>query len=195
MTICCARAVLLFREHPEVLKRYQERFRYVLVDEYQDTNRCQYELIKLLGGGHHNVCATGDPDQSIYGWRGADVKNILSFEKDFPEAKTVKLEQNYRSTKHILSAAAAVIDHNLERKKKTLWTENASGDKLAFHSARDEEDEAIHIAMAIDRHVRSGKRYRDFAVFYRTNSQSRAIEEKLNQTAIPNQIVGGTALL
>jgi DNA helicase-2/ATP-dependent DNA helicase PcrA len=186
-------AVLLFREHADVLKRYQERFRYILVDEYQDTNRCQYELVKLLGQAHHNVCATGDPDQSIYGWRGADVKNILSFEKDFPEAKTVKLEQNYRSTQHILSAASAVIDHNLQRKKKSLWTENDKGDKIAYHSASDEADEAIHIALAIDRHVRAGKRYRDIAVFYRTNSQSRAIEEKLNQSAIPNQIVGGTA--
>jgi DNA helicase-2/ATP-dependent DNA helicase PcrA len=186
-------SVILFREHNAVRTRYQERFRYILVDEYQDTNRCQYELVKLLGSSHHNVCATGDPDQSIYGWRGADVRNILSFEKDFSEAKVVKLEQNYRSTQHILSAAAAVIDHNLERKKKTLWTENAKGDKIAYHSASDEEDEAIHLALAIDKHVRAGKRYRDFAVFYRTNSQSRAIEEKLNQSAIPNQIVGGTA--
>ena len=187
------RMVLLLREHPDVLTRYQDRFRYLLVDEYQDTNHCQYELVKLLGQKHHNVCATGDPDQSIYGWRGADVRNILSFEKDFPEAKTVKLEQNYRSTKRILAAADAVIENNVSRKKKTLWTENAEGERILFVQAGDEELEAYHIAQAIGAHVREGRRYNDIAVFYRTNSQSRPIEEALVQATIPYQLIGGTA--
>src|SRR6185295_4349668 len=114
-------SVLLFQDRPDILDRYRDRFKYVLVDEYQDTNKCQYWLVKLLGEKHRNVCATGDPDQSIYAWRGADVRNILSFERDFPESKIVKLEQNYRWTKRILSAADAVIENNVSRKKKTLW--------------------------------------------------------------------------
>ena len=185
--------VLLFKDHPEVLGRYQDRFRYLLVDEYQDTNSCQYQIVKLLGAKHHNVCATGDPDQSIYGWRGADVQNILSFEADFPEAKIVKLEQNYRSTKRILAAADAVIRNNVTRKKKTLWTENPEGKTIAFNLAADEELEAYQIARSIERHVREGRRYSELAVFYRTNSQSRPIEEALVQATIPYQLVGGTA--
>ena len=187
------RMVLLLRDHAGVRERYQDRFRYLLVDEYQDTNHCQYELVKLLGQKHHNVCATGDPDQSIYGWRGADVRNILSFEKDFPEAKTVKLEQNYRSTQRILAAADAVIENNVSRKKKTLWTENAEGERIVFVQAADEELEAYHIAQAAAVHVREGLRYNDIAVFYRTNAQSRPIEEALVQATIPYQLVGGTA--
>ena len=185
--------VLLFKEHPDVLARYQERFRFLLVDEYQDTNHCQYQIVKMLGAKHHNVCSTGDPDQSIYGWRGADVQNILSFEADFPEAKIVKLEQNYRSTKRILAAADAVIQHNKQRKHKSLWTENAEGATLSFHLAADEELESYHIARAIERHVREGRRYNEIAVFYRTNSQSRPIEEALVQATIPYQLIGGTA--
>lgn len=186
-------AVFLFREHPAVLERYQDRFRYILVDEYQDTNSCQYNLIKQLGQKHRNVCATGDPDQSIYGWRGADVRNILAFEKDFPETKVVKLEQNYRSTQRILHAAGAVIDNNLERKKKSLWTENPEGELITLTVTGDEQLEAFEVAKQIERHVREGQRYNDLAVFYRTNAQSRAIETALIQSAIPYQLVGGTA--
>ncbi|MCY3023920.1 MAG: UvrD-helicase domain-containing protein [Planctomycetota bacterium] len=154
-------AVVLFTDHPDVLERYRNRFRYVLVDEYQDTNRCQYHLIQLLGQKHRNVCATGDPDQSIYAWRGADVRNILSFEKDFPEAKIVKLEQNYRSTQHILQTVAA-----------------------------DEQLEAYEVARHIEEQVRAGRRYSDIAVFYRTNAQSRALEEALKNN-VPHIIIGG----
>ncbi|HYF49145.1 MAG TPA: UvrD-helicase domain-containing protein [Planctomycetota bacterium] len=187
------RGVELFREKPDVLERYRERYRYVLVDEYQDTNACQYHLINLLGEKHRNVCATGDPDQSIYAWRGADVRNILSFERDFPEAKVVKLEQNYRSTKLILQAADAVIAHNQERKKKTLWTENEEGEKINLSVVASEEHEAEDIAREIASVVRDGRRYRDIAIFYRTNSQSRPLENALRNQFIPYQIVGGTA--
>ena len=186
-------AVQLFRGHPEVLARYQNRFKYVLVDEYQDTNACQYHLVKMLGLGHRNVCATGDPDQSIYGWRGADVRNILSFEKDFPEAKIVKLEQNYRSTKMILKAADAVIAHNVERKPKTLWTENAAGSPLGLETLADEQMEAYSVAKHIAEHGRTGRRFSEMAVFYRTNAQSRPLETALIQSAIPYQLIGGTA--
>ncbi len=185
--------VLLFKEHPDVLARYQDRFRFLLVDEYQDTNHCQYQIVKMLGAKHHNVCSTGDPDQSIYGWRGADVQNILSFEADFPEAKIVKLEQNYRSTKRILAAADAVIQHNKQRKHKSLWTENDQGAALSFNLAADEQLEAYQIARTIERHVREGRRYNEIAVFYRTNSQSRPIEEALVQATMPYQLIGGTA--
>jgi DNA helicase-2/ATP-dependent DNA helicase PcrA len=186
-------AVTLFREHPDVLARYQDRFKHVLVDEYQDTNSCQYHLVKMLGMGRRNVCATGDPDQSIYAWRGADVRNILSFENDFPEAKVVKLEQNYRSTKLILQAASAVIANNIERKPKELWTDNPTGERVTFSNTASEETESIFVAGRIDKHVRAGARYSDCAVFYRTNSQSRPLEEALMQANIPYQIVGGTA--
>jgi len=188
-----SQAVALFRDHPTILERYRERFRYVLVDEYQDTNKCQYHLIQLLGQAHRNVCATGDPDQSIYAWRGADVRNILSFEKDFPEAKVVKLEQNYRSTQRILLAASSVIENNSERKKKDLWTENAEGQKLSFTIAGDEQLEGYEVARQVEQLSREGRRYNDMAVFYRTNAQSRAIETALIQAAIPYQLVGGTA--
>jgi len=187
------RGVELFREKPDVLDRYRDRYQYVLVDEYQDTNACQYHLINLLGEKHRNVCATGDPDQSIYAWRGADVRNILSFERDFPEARVVKLEQNYRSTKLILQAADAVIAHNVERKKKTLWTDNEDGEKIGFSVVSTEEHESEEIARTISALVRDGRRYRDIAIFYRTNSQSRPLENALRNQFIPYQIVGGTA--
>jgi len=187
------RGVELFREKPDVLERYRDRYQYLLVDEYQDTNACQYHLINLLGQSHRNVCATGDPDQSIYAWRGADVRNILSFERDFPESKVVKLEQNYRSTKLILQAADAVIAHNVERKKKTLWTENDEGEKIGFSVVASEEHESESIARSIASIVREGRRYRDVAIFYRTNSQSRPLENALRNQFIPYQIVGGTA--
>ncbi|HLX60903.1 MAG TPA: UvrD-helicase domain-containing protein [Planctomycetota bacterium] len=186
-------SVQLFRSREDILDRYRSRFRYVLVDEYQDTNACQYHLIKLLGSKHRNVCATGDPDQSIYAWRGADVRNILSFEKDFPEAKIVKLEQNYRSTKLILQAADSVIAHNVERKPKTLWTENLEGEALTLIEAEDEQMESYQVAKRIGEHMRFGKRCNDIAVFYRTNAQSRAIETALIQSNIPYQLIGGTA--
>ncbi|MGD0091619.1 MAG: UvrD-helicase domain-containing protein [Planctomycetota bacterium] len=184
-------AVLLFKDHPDVLDRYRNRFRYVLVDEYQDTNNCQYQLIGLLGAKHRNVCATGDPDQSIYAWRGADVRNILTFERDFPEAKTIKLEQNYRSTQRILKAASAVIAHNVERKEKTLWTQNPAGELLTCTVAGDEQLEAYEAARQIEQQVRAGRRYNEIAVFYRTNAQSRALEDALTKTNIPHVIVGG----
>lgn len=186
-------AVILFKEHTEVLDRYRDRFKFVLVDEYQDTNNSQYQMVKMLGEKHRNVCATGDPDQSIYGWRGADVRNILSFEKDFPEAKIVKLEQNYRSTQKILNAADAVIENNIERKPKKLWTEKEGGDPITLLNVADEQLEGYEIAKHVEQHVRSGARYNDIAIFYRTNSQSRPIETALMQAAIPYQIIGGTA--
>jgi DNA helicase-2/ATP-dependent DNA helicase PcrA len=183
-------AVILFQEHPDVMERYRGRFRYVLVDEYQDTNKCQYLMVKMLGEKHRNVCATGDPDQSIYAWRGADVRNILSFERDFPEAKVVKLEQNYRSTKQILAAASALIEHNKERKKKKLWTENAAGETIHLAVSGDEQLEAYEVARQVEAEVRNGRRYSDIAVFYRTNAQSRAFEEAFKNN-IPHIIVGG----
>ena len=185
--------VTLFRSRQDILERYQQRFRYVLVDEYQDTNACQYHLVKLLGSGHRNVCATGDPDQSIYGWRGADVRNILSFERDFPDAKIVKLEQNYRSTKTILKAADAVIANNAERKPKTLWTENDAGVPITLIDTPDEQMESGAVAREIAEHVRRGKQYSELAVFYRTNAQSRALEKALREAFIPYQLIGGTA--
>jgi len=184
-------AVILFKDHPDVLERYRSRFRYVLVDEYQDTNKCQYLLIKLLGEKHRNVCATGDPDQSIYAWRGADVRNILTFERDFPEAKIIKLEQNYRSTKRILKAASAVIEHNVERKEKALWTENRTGEPLTFTVAGDEQLEAYEVARQIEQQIGAGRRGNEIAVFYRTNAQSRALEDALTRSNIPHIIVGG----
>ena len=184
-------AVILFQDHPEVLERYRNRFRYVLVDEYQDTNKCQYHLVHLLGAKHRNVCATGDPDQSIYAWRGADVRNILTFEKDFPEAKIIKLEQNYRSTKRILRAASAVIEHNVERKEKALWTENAGGEALTLTVAGDEQLEAYEVARQIEQQISAGRRCNEIAVFYRTNAQSRALEDALTKSNIPHIIVGG----
>ncbi|MCZ7647228.1 MAG: UvrD-helicase domain-containing protein [Planctomycetota bacterium] len=186
------KAVELLRDHEDVRERYRDRFRYVLVDEYQDTNGCQYQLVKLLGLGHRNVCATGDPDQSIYAWRGADVRNILSFEQDFPEAKVVRLEQNYRSTKHILAVAQAVIEHNTQRKERGLWTENAEGAKVALKVVADGELEAHEVVRQVGRLEREGRRYSEMAVFYRTNAQSRAFEDRLIHEGIPYQLVGGT---
>lgn len=187
-------ALRLFQTRGEVLERWQRRFRYLLVDEYQDTNACQYELIKLLGRAHGNVCVTGDPDQSIYAWRGADVRNILSFERDFPNAKVVRLEQNYRSTANILAAADAVIAHNTERKKKKLWTEKEAGQKGEVLAAEDDEMEAYAVAARIGELVaQKGRSFGELAVFYRTNAQSRALETAFIQATLPYQLVGGTA--
>lgn len=185
-------AVRLLQEDPETARCYKERFRHILVDEYQDINKAQYMLIKLLAQSHRRLTAVGDDDQSIYGWRGADVGIILRFEKDFPEAGIVKLEQNYRSTGNILSAAHAIISHNSGRHAKKLWTENEAGKELVLYEAMNEEDEAFFIAREVTRLVEDeGRSLSDFAVLYRTNAQSRALEEALVRLDIPYVIVGG----
>lgn len=184
--------IQLFQEVPEVLEFYQKKFQYIHVDEYQDTNRAQYLLVRMLADKHHNICVVGDSDQSIYGWRGADISNILNFEKDYPNATVVKLEQNYRSTKRILQAANSVIQNNLGRKPKNLWTENDEGQKIFVFKADAEQSEAYFIVDRIQRGIREGKQYRDFAVLYRTNAQSRVVEEVFLKSNIPYGIVGGT---
>ena len=186
-------AYRLLSEHPEVLRAYQNRFRYVSVDEYQDTNHAQYKITNLLAASHHNLMVVGDDDQSIYSWRGADLRNILEFERDYPAAAVVKLEQNYRSTARILSAANAVVANNPNRKAKTLFTANAEGEKIASYLASDERDESRFIAGEIERLVHTDRRrYTDVAVFYRTNAQSRVLEDALMKAGVPYRIVGGT---
>lgn len=182
----------LFDQNPDVLTYYQQKFQYIHVDEYQDTNHAQYQLVKLLASRFKNICVVGDADQSIYGWRGADMQNILDFEKDYPESKVVLLEENYRSTKTVLQAANEVIENNRNRRPKKLWTQNVQGDLITYYRARDEGDEAIYVASQIDQHHREGKPYKDFAVLYRTNAQSRTIEEALLKANIPYTMVGGT---
>ncbi len=179
----------LFEAEPAILTRYRERFRYVLVDEYQDTNHAQYLMISLLAAGHGNICVVGDDDQSIYAWRGASLRNILEFERDFPGAHIIRLDQNYRSTGNIIRAAGAVIANNRARMDKTIWTENDDGGRIRVYTAADERDEARYI---VDRLVALGSARRDAAVFYRTNAQSRAIEESLVRAQIPYVIVGTT---
>jgi DNA helicase II / ATP-dependent DNA helicase PcrA len=181
----------LFRDVPEVLEHYQLKFRYIHVDEYQDTNRAQYMLCRMLADKHHNICVVGDSDQSIYRWRGADISNILNFEKDYPEAKLVMLERNYRSTSMILNAANGVIGNNTGRKPKKLWTDKNEGQKVQCYQADSEHDEGYFIAGRIRQHVETGRRYADHAILYRTNAQSRVIEEILIKSDIPYQIVGG----
>jgi len=172
--------VRLFEEAPEVLRYYQQKFSYILVDEYQDTNHAQYRIIRLLASEHRNLCVVGDDDQSIYGWRGADISNILSFERDYPDCAVVKLEENYRSTQSILKAAGVVIDKNTARKGKRLWTQRETGEKLTYVEAADEIQEAALICQMIRRmRLSAGWDYRDVAIFYRTNAQSRAIEDAL----------------
>jgi DNA helicase II / ATP-dependent DNA helicase PcrA len=194
--------VVLFKKFPEILRSYQELCRYVMVDEFQDTNLIQYHLIKQIVGRHHNLCVVGDDDQSIYRWRGAEVGNILNFEKDFPEAKVITLEQNYRSTQNILKAANCVVLKNRLRKEKALWTENPEGDPPTFYTAKDEKDEARFVVRKIEElchpsvassaaPVGSGRAYRDVAVFYRINAQSRAVEDELVKNQIPYAVVGG----
>jgi len=186
-------AVKLFREHPDVLAAYQQRFRHVLVDEYQDTNRAQNELVLQLGDRHHNVCVVGDSDQSIYRFRGADIRNIMEFEEAFPDATIVVLEQNYRSTQTILDAANSVIANNLKRKPKALWSEAGSGTPVIRYQAESEHDEAAFVAHETARlHDVDGLAWSDVAVFYRTNAQSRAIEEELVRRSIPYRVIGGT---
>ena len=181
----------LFINCPEILEKYRNKFRYVLVDEYQDTNLPQYQLIRLLCEEHHNICVVGDDDQSIYGWRGADIRNILEFEKDFEGAKVIRLEQNYRSTGNILNAANAVISNNAKRKGKNLFTESGSGDKIINYYAYDEKDEANYICKTIENAVDRGVEYKDFAVLYRTNAQSRVIENALLGYGIRYKVFGG----
>lgn len=184
---------LLFSEHKEVLDFYQDKFRYILVDEYQDTNGVQYQLVQLLAGKYQNLCVVGDDDQSIYGWRGADIRNILDFERDFKQATVIKLEQNYRSTQTILEAANEVVSYNLGRKPKKLWTENETGAPIAIIEVDNEYKEADAIAECIVQAIESGERdYKDFAILYRTNAQSRVLEEKMIRNDIPYRLLGGT---
>lgn len=186
-------AVRLLQENEEVREKYQSRFQYILVDEYQDTNHAQYALTKILAARWRNICVVGDADQSIYAWRGADIRNIIDFTRDYPDAVSIKLEQNYRSTKTILHAANAVIDNNESRPKKILWTENPTGNKIIHYQAQTEHDEADYIAGVIyNRHEISHEPYGDMAILFRTNAQSRVLEEKLMRYAIPYTMVGGT---
>ncbi len=186
------KTVELFQKSPDILDHYRERYRYISVDEYQDTNHAQYTLIKMLAEKYRNICVIGDPDQSIYSWRGANMQNILDFEKDYPDALVIKLEQNYRSTKTILDAAHSVIEKNRRRKEKRLWTDREGGDMLKVWTARDERDEANMVAREIHRQIQQHESpaYTDFAVLYRTNAQSRVLEESFMRFGIPYKVVG-----
>jgi DNA helicase II / ATP-dependent DNA helicase PcrA len=183
--------VALLEIFPEVRDRYQTRFKYIHVDEYQDTNHAQYRLVNILAAGHRNLCVVGDDDQSVYSWRGADIRNILDFERDYPEAKVVKLEQNYRSTQTILDAANAVVANNASRKAKALWTAGDEGDRIRVFAASDEYAEARFVVSEIESLVDAGTSPRDISVFYRTNAQSRALEDVLVREGVPYQVVGG----
>jgi DNA helicase-2/ATP-dependent DNA helicase PcrA len=185
--------VRLFEQHPKALERWRGRFSHILVDEYQDTNHAQYTLVNMLAAPHRNLMVVGDDDQSIYSWRGADIRNILEFEKDYTDAVVVRLEQNYRSTKTILAAANTVVANNADRKPKTLWTANVDGEAITRYLAADERDEARFVVEEIERLMSLEHRsYADFAVFYRTNAQSRVIEDQFLRTGVPYQLVGGT---
>jgi DNA helicase II / ATP-dependent DNA helicase PcrA len=184
--------VRLFREHPEVLRHYQERFTYLMVDEYQDTNRAQYQLVNLLAARYRNVCVVGDADQGVYSWRGATIQNILEFERDYPDAQVFLMEQNYRSTQHILQAANALIEHNVQRKPKSLWTEAGNGELIVRYRAEDEHDEAFFVVDEVERlRADEGHRLSDVAVFYRTNAQSRVLEDVLMRIGTPYRVFGG----
>ncbi len=183
--------VALLEVFPEVRERYQKRFKYIHVDEYQDTNHAQYRLVNTLAAAHRKLCVVGDDDQSVYSWRGADISNILNFERDYPEAKVVKLEQNYRSTQTILNAANAVVANNSSRKHKELWTAGEEGERIRLFTAADDYAEARFVVSEVQRVVDSGKSLRDVAVFYRTNAQSRTLEDVLVREGVPYQIVGG----
>ncbi|MBP1907187.1 DNA helicase-2/ATP-dependent DNA helicase PcrA [Paenibacillus turicensis] len=185
------KTIELFKDVPDVLDFYQKKFKYIHVDEYQDTNRAQYMLCKLLAADHHRICVVGDSDQSIYRWRGADISNILNFEKDYPDATTIMLEQNYRSTSTILNAANSVIANNTGRKPKKLWTDQGDGNKIKVYRADSEHAEGYFVASEIVQNVKDGGQYRNHAILYRTNAQSRVIEEILIKSDIPYQIVGG----
>ena len=185
------KTLLLLADHPPVLEAYRRRFRYVLVDEYQDTNRTQYELIRLMTAESRNLCVVGDDDQSIYGWRGADLRNILEFENDYPDASVIKLEQNYRSTGNILDAANQVIAHNEGRKDKTLWTEHEAGEKITVYCAQDEREEAAWMVQKIKELKKKGDALGSIAMLYRANAQSRIPEEVLMQSGVPYRVFGG----
>ncbi len=185
-------AYLLLKNHPDVLEAYQERFRYLLIDEYQDTNHAQYAITSLLAAKHKNIMVVGDDDQSIYSWRGADIRNILEFENDYPEAQVVKLEQNYRSVGNVLAAANAVIANNTNRKEKRLFTAEGDGEKIGVYVAADERDEGRWIAGEIEKRHAAGFSYNQMAVFYRTNAQSRVLEDMLVRAGVPYRIIGGT---
>ena len=184
-------AVELFERCPDILEFYQRQFKYIMVDEYQDTNKVQYKFVSMLAQKHGNICVVGDDDQSIYKFRGATIENILSFENTFMGAKVIRLEQNYRSTSTILDAANGVISNNTIRKGKTLWTENPKGDKIELHTCDSERDEAMFVAKTIMDGVADGRKYSDYAVLYRTNAQSNAIEQALSRSGIPHRIIGG----
>lgn len=185
------KTVKLFKSDPEVLDYYQRKFKYIFVDEFQDTNKIQYELVKLLSDRYRNICVVGDPDQSIYRWRGADITNILNFEKDFEDGCTILLEQNYRSTQNILTVANHVIKNNLSRKEKNLWTNNEEGQRVAVECLLDEREEANYVVNKIEKLLGEGYKPKDFAILYRTNAQSRTFEEILVKRNIPYKIVGG----
>ncbi|MGZ4135369.1 MAG: UvrD-helicase domain-containing protein, partial [Tumebacillaceae bacterium] len=185
------KTVTLFEQHADVLALYHNRLHYVHVDEYQDTNKAQYKLVQLLARKKRNICVVGDSDQSIYAWRGADISNILNFEKDYPEAAVIKLEQNYRSVGNILRAANKVISNNFERKEKNLWSTKPEGEKLKLHKAYDEHSEAHFVIQQAMDHVKNGGKYSDCAILYRTNAQSRVIEEALLKSTLPYTIYGG----
>lgn len=186
------KTVQLFQSQPDILEYYQERFRYIMVDEYQDTNTVQFQMIRLLAAKYQNLCVVGDDDQSIYKFRGANIQNILNFEQEFEQAHVIKLEQNYRSTDTILKAANAVISNNLGRKSKSLWTDKGEGDKIQMQQFDDAFEEANYVAANIAKHVREGERsYKDHAVLYRTNAQSRLFEERFVQANIPYKVIGG----
>ncbi|MBF8274981.1 MAG: pcrA [Candidatus Brocadiaceae bacterium] len=187
------KTIELFKAHADILQMYQERFKFILVDEYQDTNYAQYIITRLLADRYRNLCVTGDPDQSIYGWRGADIRNIMDFEKDYPDARVVLLEQNYRSTKHILHAASSIIKRNKYRKQKDIWTENMQGEKIKVVACENEYAEADEIVKLIRACKNKNIKYSDIAIFYRTNAQSRVLEKALRNHAIPYTLVGGLA--
>jgi len=187
-----AQTAHLFRDHPEVLEHYQERFRYVLIDEYQDTNRAQYHLVNLLAAKYRNICVVGDADQGVYSWRGATIQNLLDFERDYPDAEVFLMEQNYRSTQSILAVANALIEHNVQRKPKSLWTEGPDGELAVRYRAENEHEESLFVAEEIERLVQDEPyRYRDIAVFYRTNAQSRVLEDIFMRAGLPYRVVGG----
>ena len=182
--------IKLFKEHEQILEMYQERYKYILIDEYQDTNEAQYTLTKLISSKYRNICCVGDNDQAIYGFRGANYKNILNFERDYPESKTILLEENYRSTKTILDAANCVIKNNKNRKEKNLWSKKGEGEKIEYHKANDEKEEARYVVNEIKKLVTKGISYEDIAVLYRTNAQSRNLEEAFLQENMPYRVVG-----
>jgi DNA helicase-2/ATP-dependent DNA helicase PcrA len=184
--------VRLFRDHPEILEHYQERFRYILIDEYQDTNRAQYQLVNLLADKYGNVCVVGDADQGVYSWRGATIQNLLDFERDWPNAQVFLMEQNYRSTQNILAIANALIEHNVQRKPKSLWTETAGGELAVRFRSDNEHEEALFVAEEVHRLVdEEAYRYADVAIFYRTNAQSRVLEDVFMRAGTPYKVVGG----